>query len=51
MDFFSSPFENLDGKLINDPLHGMMGFDSTTLRFIDTPQFQRLRNLKQLGFT
>ncbi len=38
-----------DSKLINDPIHGHILLDQETLSFIDTPQFQRLRELKQLG--
>ncbi|CAG8494845.1 12102_t:CDS:10 [Funneliformis caledonium] len=38
-------------KRINDPIHGLMEFDDWTLSFIDTPHFQRLRNIKQLGTT
>ncbi|KAF9431867.1 SAM domain and HD [Entomortierella beljakovae] len=36
-------------KYINDPIHGHVLLDNDCLRFIDTPQFQRLRDLKQLG--
>ncbi|KAJ1965729.1 hypothetical protein GGI12_000557 [Dipsacomyces acuminosporus] len=36
-------------KYINDPIHGYIGLDDYALRFIDTPQFQRLRSLKQMG--
>ncbi|KAJ1953954.1 hypothetical protein EC988_002701 [Linderina pennispora] len=36
-------------KYINDPIHGYIGLDDYALKFIDTPQFQRLRHLKQLG--
>ncbi len=35
-------------KVMNDPIHGHISLDATQLRFIDTPQFQRLRDLKQL---
>nr|CAG8441741.1 15563_t:CDS:10 [Entrophospora candida] len=38
-------------KRINDPIHGYMEFDDWTMEFIDTPEFQRLRNIKQLGST
>ncbi|KAJ1941667.1 hypothetical protein GGF37_003445 [Kickxella alabastrina] len=41
---------NLDRtKYINDPIHGYINLSETALQFIDTPQFQRLRYLKQLG--
>lgn len=36
-------------KLIKDPIHGTIEIDEYLLKFIDTPQFQRLRNLYQLG--
>ncbi|CAG8837147.1 3901_t:CDS:10, partial [Gigaspora margarita] len=36
-------------KLIKDPIHGYMEFENWALKFIDTPQFQRLRDIKQLG--
>ena len=36
-------------KLINDPIHTNIRLDRLCCRIIDTPQFQRLRNLKQLG--
>jgi dGTP triphosphohydrolase len=36
-------------KTVNDPVHGHIHLDQDQLRFIDTPQFQRLRNLMQLG--
>ncbi|CAB5208884.1 unnamed protein product [Rhizophagus irregularis] len=38
-------------KRINDPIHGLMEFDDWVIQFIDTPHFQRLRNIKQLGTT
>ena len=38
-----------DGKLIYDPLHGYIDLHPTCLRIIDTPEFQRLRDIKQLG--
>jgi len=34
---------------IFDPLHGSIEIDPTAKRIIDTPEFQRLRNIKQLG--
>lgn len=36
-------------KVINDPIHGHITLDDYTVDFIDTVQFQRLRDLKQLG--
>ncbi|CAJ0840230.1 12547_t:CDS:2 [Entrophospora sp. SA101] len=42
---------NYDIKQINDPIHGYMEFDDWAIEVIDTPEFQRLRNLKQLGTT
>ncbi|KAI9261697.1 hypothetical protein BY458DRAFT_439554 [Sporodiniella umbellata] len=38
-----------DRKVINDPIHGHIMLDDYTVDFIDTAQFQRLRELKQLG--
>ena len=36
-------------KTIFDPIHGNMSFPKIMWDIIDTPQFQRLRNLKQLS--
>ncbi|KAI9343829.1 hypothetical protein BD770DRAFT_397934 [Pilaira anomala] len=36
-------------KIINDPIHGHITLNDYTVEFIDTVQFQRLRDLKQLG--
>lgn len=36
-------------KIINDPIHGHIKLDHDTIDFIDTVQFQRLRELKQVG--
>lgn len=36
-------------KQIYDNVHGNIQIDSLSLKFIDTEQFQRLRDLKQLG--
>lgn len=36
-------------KIINDNIHGMIRLCDTAIKIIDTPYFQRLRKLKQLG--
>lgn len=36
-------------KVIFDPIHKYMKFDKLLLKIIDTIEFQRLRNIKQLG--
>ncbi|KAF9350195.1 SAM domain and HD [Mortierella sp. AD094] len=41
--------EGSSEKYINDPIHGHVLLDIDCLSCIDTPQFQRLRDLKQLG--
>ncbi|XP_049342344.1 deoxynucleoside triphosphate triphosphohydrolase SAMHD1 isoform X1 [Astyanax mexicanus] len=38
-------------KVFNDPIHGHIELHPLLVRIIDTPQFQRLRNIKQLGGT
>uniref|UniRef100_A0A671FAS4 Deoxynucleoside triphosphate triphosphohydrolase SAMHD1 n=1 Tax=Rhinolophus ferrumequinum TaxID=59479 RepID=A0A671FAS4_RHIFE len=38
-------------KVINDPIHGHIELHPLLIRIIDTPQFQRLRYIKQLGGT
>ncbi|XP_050372037.1 uncharacterized protein LOC126789974 isoform X2 [Argentina anserina] len=40
-----------NSKLVRDNVHGMLYLESLPLKFIDTEQFQRLRDLKQLGLT
>jgi HD superfamily phosphohydrolase len=35
--------------MFNDPIHGNVHLHGLCVRIIDTPQFQRLRDLKQLG--
>lgn len=37
-------------KTIRDPIHGQIRLNETIIKIIDTPQFQRLRRIKQLGF-
>jgi hypothetical protein len=34
-------------KVLHDPIHKYMTLDDSVLNVIDTPQFQRLRELKQ----
>lgn len=36
-------------KIFNDPVHGHIELSQLTVRVIDTPQFQRLRDIGQLG--
>ena len=36
-------------KIIYDVIHGFIEIDVLSLKIIDTPEFQRLRNIKQLG--
>lgn len=38
-------------KSIKDPVHGYIQVDSTLLPLLDTPQVQRLRYIRQLGFS
>ncbi|NXQ63629.1 SAMH1 triphosphohydrolase, partial [Anthoscopus minutus] len=38
-------------KVFNDPIHGHIEFHPLLVSIIDTPQFQRLRYIKQLGGT
>jgi hypothetical protein len=37
--------------MIKDEIYGMIGFDDFERRIIDTPDFQRLRRIKQMSFT
>ncbi len=39
-----------NGKLIHDSVHGTIQLDEWMVRIVDTPEFQRLRRIKQLGF-
>lgn len=38
-----------DSKIIRDPLWNTIRLDSTAVRIVDTPPFQRLRYIRQLG--
>ncbi|XP_043984777.1 deoxynucleoside triphosphate triphosphohydrolase SAMHD1-like [Gambusia affinis] len=45
----SSEEEKKPTKVFNDPVHGTIELHPILVKIIDTPQFQRLRNIKQLG--
>lgn len=45
--WFCSPVEKI--KIFNDPIHGHIELHPLLVRIIDTPQFQRLHYIKQLG--
>ncbi|XP_059907983.1 deoxynucleoside triphosphate triphosphohydrolase SAMHD1-like isoform X2 [Gadus macrocephalus] len=36
-------------KVFNDPIHGHIELEPLLVKIINTPQFQRLKNIKQLG--
>lgn len=38
-------------KILNDPIHGHIEIHPLCVMIVDTPQFQRLRSIKQLGGT
>ncbi|KAG1955778.1 HD domain-containing metal-dependent phosphohydrolase family protein [Pimephales promelas] len=38
-------------KIFNDPIHGHIALHPLLVKITDTPQFQRLRHIKQLGGT
>eukprot|EP01039_Chlorochromonas_danica_P010828 gene10828-12038_t len=38
-------------KIFNDPIHGHIEISSLAVHIMDTPQFQRLRDISQLGGT
>ena len=39
----------MSGKTFNDPIHGHIELSYLATRVMDTPQFQRLRDISQLG--
>ena len=51
MDNLNKYKEKLDLKNIRDSVHGNLYLDEFEIRLVDTPQVQRLRRVKQLGFT
>ena len=38
-------------RTINDPIHGIITLTPRMCQIIDTPEFQRLHRLRQLGAT
>ncbi|KAL6551497.1 hypothetical protein OROGR_007651 [Orobanche gracilis] len=46
---FASSQDLRSSKHVHDNVHGSIYLDQLFLKFIDTEQFQRLRDLKQLG--
>ncbi|KAL1281478.1 hypothetical protein QQF64_000281 [Cirrhinus molitorella] len=48
---YSLDFSKEQMKIFNDPIHGHMELHPLLVKIIDTPQFQRLRHIKQLGGT
>ncbi|KAM6977811.1 deoxynucleoside triphosphate triphosphohydrolase SAMHD1 [Aplochiton taeniatus] len=46
---FQIAAESVTVKVFNDPIHGHVELHPLLIRIIDTPQFQRLRFIKQLG--
>jgi len=42
--------EDFRHKIVIDPVHGDIGLSKLETELIDTPTFQRLRRIKQLGF-
>jgi len=39
----------MESKTFHDPIHGSITLDPVLVAIIDTPQFQRLKDIKQLG--
>ncbi|XP_046390260.1 deoxynucleoside triphosphate triphosphohydrolase SAMHD1-like [Ischnura elegans] len=46
-----SSAKEMEFKVFNDSIHGHMELHPLCVKIIDTPEFQRLRNIKQLGVT
>ncbi|RHZ49338.1 hypothetical protein Glove_522g14 [Diversispora epigaea] len=49
VNFITRSDDEFPSKIFNDPIHGFIKFEDWALNFIDTQQFQRLRDIKQLG--
>lgn len=49
--YASSMADRRVSKQVHDNVHGNIYLDPLSLKFVDTEQFQRLRDLKQLGLT
>lgn len=45
----NGPFEHQKEKIFNDPIHGHVSLHPLCVALVDTPQFQRLRDLLQVG--
>lgn len=45
----SDYFQRHHTKIFNDPIHGHIEISDLCVHIVDTPQFQRLRNISQLG--
>ena len=37
-------------KKIKDPLYGYVEIEEWLMKYVDTPEFQRLRNIRQTGY-
>lgn len=43
--------EYFNKKIINDPIYGCIGLSELEIKLLDTPAMQRLRRIKQMGFS